>query len=488
MESTCLNCHEPPRVRCFCKESDQIFCLNCLPSHLSQPGVRHIIKEYQEKKNPQCSECKRPSDLLCLYENSKSLLCHTCLIPFMSKRPLLSYSIEPLVVDSLTEDPNDLKRFQSRKKIIDTLIESAKENLRTIDNFELSVEKARVNIERALKEAVSKSKEKANKARENIEKLISDLESKKFLKDDHEIIRKCLSEDLNLVSKDFKFMISQVKDDQVCNLLSSFAELVVIKDPFKSIPTIYHLNLKSQEISFADSSSLQFNKVSFPAGLQLKELGSWCEIAAGSLFYCGGRVQSSCTKECYEIDLVKNCFKSLRPMSEERCLPGIIKLAGFIYVFGGYQGKISLKSAEKYNIIDNTWTDIGEMPCPRSGFTLSANENQIFLVGDNKEIQFYDINTQEFGTLPLKLHISFSHSTAFVYNKRVLVFQKDKLCEGSTEMNETKNSKTIPTGNWWSQFPPVLHEKKIIFNKYDDNTIWAFDLEKNEIKKVIKFT
>jgi HEPN domain-containing protein len=410
-----------------------------------------------------------------------------CLVPHISKKPELPHSIEPLVVDSLTEDANDLKKFIEKKKIIETLIQSAKENLQTIDSFEASVEKARQNIEKALKESFLKCKEKARLARENIEKLINDLETRKFVKGDDEILNRCFNEDLALVSKDFKFILSQVKDDQVVQILDSFANLVVVKDPFKSIPTIYHINPKSHEIFFADSASLQFNKVPFPAGLHLKELGAWCEVSAGNLIYCGGSVQASCSKETYEIDLIKNCYKSLKPMNEERCLPAVIKKGKFVYVFGGYQGKISLKSAEKYDIVENSWTDIGEMAHPRSAFTASSTENQIFLVGDHRDIEFFDVSRGEFGILSLKLQVNFKYSTSFVCNKRVIVFQKDKLCEGGTDMTETKNSKNIPTGNWWSQFSPVLFEKKLIFGKYDDCSLWSFDLEKNEIKKVMKF-
>lgn len=408
----------------------------------------------------------------------------------MTSNPTIPHSIEPNIVDSLTEEPNDLKKFIEKKKVIEALIIEAKKNLITVQKFEESVRKAREKIQKALEDAVNNCFEKANKARESIERLISELESKKFTKgvNEDDLIKRCTAENLTLIAKDFKYLISHVKDDQICSLLSSFADLKTVKDPFKSIPTVYYINNKTQEILFSDSATLQFSKVQFPLGLKLKDLGCWCEIAAGCILYCGGQKQSVCSSECFEIDIVDNSFKALSPMKEPRVFPAIIKLKNFVYVFGGYQGKISLKSCEKFDIISNRWLDVGEMTYPRSGITASVFDNKIFLAGDNKVIECFDTVSEEFVQLGLKLPLFFNHSTSFVTDKRFLVFQKDKFLDGYIEMEELKSVKSIPTGNWWSQFSPVYYDRKLIFARYDEGSLWAFDTEKNDLKKVIKFS
>ena len=488
MEASCQTCRDLPRVRCYCKEIEQLFCFSCLSSHLTQSGLRHVVKEIQEKKVSSCSTCKKPFDFVCICQDSKTLLCHSCILPHMTSNPTIPHSIEPNIVDSLTEEPNDLKKFIERKKIIEALVIQARKNLVTVHKFEESVKKAKENIQRALDEAVNNCFEKANRVKDSIERLISELESKKFTKggNDDEFIKKCTLENLPLKAKDFKYLISHVQDDQVCAILSSFADLKIVKDPFKKIPTIYFVNNKSQEILFSDAASLQFNKVQFPTGLVLKELGCWCEIAAGCIFYCGGKKQAIYSAECFEIDLVDNTFRTMSSMKEPRGSPAIIKVDCFVYIFGGYQGKISLKSCEKFDIINNRWLDIGEMAYPRSGITASLLDGKIFLVGDNKSIECFDTVSEEFALLTLKLPIFCNYSISFVTGKRFIVFQKDKLLDGYIEMDEIKSVKSIPTGNWWSNFNPVLYDKKLIFSRYDEGSIWTFDTERNELKKIIK--
>lgn len=408
----------------------------------------------------------------------------------MTSNPTIPHSIEPNIVDSLTEEPNDLKKFIEKKKIIETLIVEARKNLVTVQRFEENVKKAKEKILKALEDAVNNCFEKANKARESIERLICELESKKFTKggSEDDLIKRCTADNLPLIAKDFKYLISHVKDDQICSLLSNFADLKTVKDPFKSIPTIYYINNKTQEIFFSDSASLQFSKVQFPLGLKLKDLGCWCEIGAGSILYCGGQKQSVCSAECFEIDIVDNSFKTLSSMKEARVFQAIIRLKNFVYVFGGYQGKISLKSCEKFDIINNRWSDVGEMAYPRSGITTSIFDNKIFLAGDNKNIECFDTVSEEFVLLGLKLPSFFNHSIAYVTEKRFLLFQKDKFLDGYIEMDVLKNVKSIPTGNWWSQFSPVYYDKKLIFARYDEGSLWTFDTEKNDLKKIIKFS
>ena len=154
MESQCATCSSAARVRCFCKESEQIFCVSCLEQHLATRGVRHIIKEISERKDPQCSTCKQSMELVCLCQGSKTRLCHNCLIPHMLLSPSQVHSIEPLLVDSLIEDPQDLSRYLEKKKTVDFLVSEARNNFQVLDKYREKVLAAKEAIIASLEKTV----------------------------------------------------------------------------------------------------------------------------------------------------------------------------------------------------------------------------------------------------------------------------------------------------------------------------------------------
>jgi len=62
-----------------------------------------------------------------------------------------------------------------------------------------------------------------------------------------------------------------------------------------------------------------------------------------------------------------NKWKILSPMVTPRCAHGCIALNGYIYVFGGFNGKF-LDSVERYDPYIKSWETMTPMPESRSYF------------------------------------------------------------------------------------------------------------------------
>ena len=179
MESQCSACSQIGKIKCFCKDPEQIFCLGCLEKHILI-GTRHIIKEISERKDPQCTLCKQQMEMICLCQDAKTRLCHNCLITHLATNPNITHSIEPSIADSLTDDPQDMQKYLERKKIIDYLVVEASSNFSVLEKYKEKVYKAKELILECLEKTVEEAIKKADQIKEDVEKIISYLEGKKF--------------------------------------------------------------------------------------------------------------------------------------------------------------------------------------------------------------------------------------------------------------------------------------------------------------------
>lgn len=408
--------------------------------------------------------------------------------------PNVTHPIEPSLVDKLIDDQDDLKAYLVKKKIIDGLIAEARKNFSVLEKFKEKVLEAKKIILEILETTVAEALKKADKEKENVEKLIDYLESKKFAKNNSRdwadlLIEKCNLETLPLYSKQVKYLIGDVKSEIVVNSLKTLADVKTLNNPFKNIPTVYYIKAKFKEINFIDVAAPQtVNKIGFPAGLQLKDLGGWCEVATGCIIYCGGQENNKSTSECYQLDLVDSASKRLTDMLEPRYYSAVVPWKTFVYVLGGFQGKISLKSCEKYDFLLGTWTKIGDMGNCRSGFSTSVVGDKIYIAGDSKTIEIFNVSTETFEFLNVTLESSKSFITIVPSSSnRLILLQKDKSFEVNIEPIGVNLLKNIPVGDWWSQFSPVVYNKTAFFARCEDNSLWQMSLDSGSAKKIIKF-
>ena len=357
MEPICSNCSEPGKVKCYCKDPEQILCISCLEKHIIIPGLRHITKEITDRKEPSCSLCKQNMEIICLCQDKKTRLCHNCLLPHMSSNPSIGHSIEPGLVDTFLDDQEDVFKFLNKKKIIDALIAETRGNFLTIEKFKETLKVSKQNIIESVEKTVDEALKKAEQLEEMVHQMISLLESKKFTQNNNgdwaeSLIKNSNSENIGIIAKNLKFLIGEVDKDSVLNTLKNLADLKIVKNPIKDVPTAYYIKPKIKEIFFTDSSSLKTNKVHFPAGLVLKELGAWCEVSSGLVAYCGGKENNNFFADFFIVDIIDSTFKKYPNMIEPRVYPGVLYHNCCVYVFGGFQGKISLKTCEKFDFIE----------------------------------------------------------------------------------------------------------------------------------------
>ena len=103
------------------------------------------------------------------------------------------------------------------------------------------------------------------------------------------------------------------------------------------------------------------------------------------------------------IDLQVECYNTLtcqwthvRPMLTKRCRHGVASLNGKLYVAGGYDGNVFLKSVECFDPMANEWTRVADMQFKRSRVALSADCGKLYAIGgydgtaNLKSVEVYD--------------------------------------------------------------------------------------------------
>lgn len=490
MDQLCSLCQDTAKAKCSCKDSEQNFCLSCLDKHIRERGVRHIINELPKKKTPSCASCNMLMEMLCLCNETKTRLCHNCLISHLANNPSIAHSIEPMAADLLTDSQEDLKKFLEKKKIVEELILSARGNLDTINSFINEANAAKKAIIDAIDQAIAEALEKAEKIKNHVEGIVELLETKKFIPNGgngenvekdwaDRIIEGCTAETVSLAAKDLRFIIGEINREPVIQALAQLAVLKIVKDPCKNTNTIYFVKPKSKEVVYFDAGSTQKNKVVLGELVKLKDGGAWCTVGTGRLVYCGGQEKPEPNKESYEIILHENKVTKLKDMIDARAYPAVTYYNYAVYVFGGHQNKIPIKSCEKLNLVTGEWTSLDEMAYSRSGIVASHFNGKVYLIGDTsfKQIEWFELKTEKFHSLNIQLESRDNFTMTIALQKKIIILQKDKMYEVNLERNDCKPLKNIPFGYWWSPFSPVVQDKKIYFARYDEQALWRLDTE-----------
>jgi hypothetical protein len=109
-------------------------------------------------------------------------------------------------------------------------------------------------------------------------------------------------------------------------------------------------------------------------------------VTVGDTFYCIGGDDGQQTKNSvyrYETTNGNGIWTLAASMHHSRSSAACVVLNKCIYVFGGeHRGDSDIQSSEMYNVTNNHWSDIAEIPQNRSNATAVAlNDNTILLLG-----------------------------------------------------------------------------------------------------------
>lgn len=68
-------------------------------------------------------------------------------------------------------------------------------------------------------------------------------------------------------------------------------------------------------------------------------------------------------------------------MLSKRCRLGVAAMHGQIYVAGGYDGNVFLRSVERYDPANDCWTRVASMSIKRSRVALAASGGKLYAIG-----------------------------------------------------------------------------------------------------------
>ena len=140
------------------------------------------------------------------------------------------------------------------------------------------------------------------------------------------------------------------------------------------------------------------------------------------IYTFGGKNGDGNSNRLYEYDPSLNVWKRLADMPEAKQTNGII-VDGVLYVFGGYSGTTSAR-IDAYNIEQDSWTYLGEMPVGISTHAVTASGDYIWLVGSYSNLSFlavYNTKTNEFTELTSNMSPR-RHAAAQALGSKLYVF------------------------------------------------------------------
>lgn len=110
-----------------------------------------------------------------------------------------------------------------------------------------------------------------------------------------------------------------------------------------------------------------------------------------SLYVIGGSSDDNTYSNSVErYDPVEDKWTQLASMNYERRLFGCAVLNNMIYVAGGLSHRIYLSSVERYDPANDTWTLIASLNCSRGGCALSVLNNTLYVFGGSDRNHLLD--------------------------------------------------------------------------------------------------
>ena len=83
--------------------------------------------------------------------------------------------------------------------------------------------------------------------------------------------------------------------------------------------------------------------------------------------------------ECY--NNITATWSETTPMLTKRCRLGAAALNGKIYIAGGYDGNVFLKTVDCFDPVTNKWSKVADMNMKRSRVALVANCGKLYAIG-----------------------------------------------------------------------------------------------------------
>ena len=150
------------------------------------------------------------------------------------------------------------------------------------------------------------------------------------------------------------------------------------------------------------------------------------------IYVFGGTTsQNIFSNKLFRYDPVTNIWTKLADLPEYKQVRGEI-IKGILYIFGGFTG-LALKSVHAYDIANDVWTYIGEMPISISANAITKHGDFIWLIGDYQKLNTVAVfNTKTGGFHVIKSNMSGrQHAGAEIIGNKLYVFGGNRASSGS---------------------------------------------------------
>ncbi|KAK6754224.1 hypothetical protein RB195_013304 [Necator americanus] len=188
-----------------------------------------------------------------------------------------------------------------------------------------------------------------------------------------------------------------------------------------------------------------------------------CCVMDGMIYVCGGfDVRSMSHRrrhdrlKCVErYDPALNRWERIPDMNQMRSDAAAVSAGGKLYVSGGFNGNEVLQTVEVYSLATNSWTEVANLPSPRSGHCMLLYDphTMIVLGGFNGDDRLTSVCTWKIG------HLSWSEDEPPMKSKRSnfsACFFDDKLVvAGGYSVSSTISGVEKFDGKEWSDMPDL---------------------------------
>lgn len=283
------------------------------------------------------------------------------------------------------------------------------------------------------------------------------------------------------------FLSNVIFDSTVYKELQKFG--MMAQGIFISSPVSYFIDVHNPRICYfgeknkiliydINADEWDMTQLSFGETYEFNYYSSAATLPNGSIILTGGE-SSNAVCQVYLTSYRAHKHPSVKivqrePMNHPRKEHVSLYLSNSVYVLGGYNGKSNnfLNLCERYDLETGHWHPISSMIVPKCAFAATTlNNRYIFAVGGYNgtirlnSIEKYDIKTDKWTMLDIKMKQSLSNSACFAYSEQSLMILGGGHNKGfSLEMIEFN----IETQKW-KKFKSMsdgkdLRNKVIVFN------------------------
>lgn len=182
---------------------------------------------------------------------------------------------------------------------------------------------------------------------------------------------------------------------------------------------IFNLSATCYDLSKAIST--QFNMTSV------------CILSNGDIFIAGGCNGNSYLSNCYLYRVAfRDCIQ-LADMQIPRSCPGLVYHKNSVYSFGGYN-KATLRSAERYEIYEDTWRLLPEMKSYRVNPACISYKNRIFILGGGiQTAEIFRVSNGEY--IEVEWKISCDEIVAGMNDRNIYIVSDKRIYMLDTQLN-----------------------------------------------------